>query len=356
MAILQALLAFVFRSLGRILNTAFGWATTLLFGKVPAKKQIYLSITTFGSVAWLVFALGIAFPRFSAFLLAFVTLPEWFNDNWIRLVMLAGAVLIPPITGVLSMVMVDPADRPKTLGGRVKRVLKGYPYTFGLAVTILMMVVFAPVMKVQQLLRRWRVQHVPMLVELDDYLDVVNDLQEALKRGGIETTRKRAPWMLRAPTKLLTMFAGDEFQKLMADNMTMLVGERCEVLLHPSDLIIRGRDLNVSRAHATLTEMLTFTKAYMTWDKEANKLEDRLRRIWLGIMDARERKGTFDRKSLDELRAIERDLRKLEVTYDEWEVLFREKLQVERCLLRTAAGVDADRTETALEQLERKAA
>src|SRR5438874_10721463 len=103
MLVLQALIAAIFRSLGRILNTAFGWATILLFGKVPASRQVYLSITTFGSVIWLFVALGIAFPRLAAFMLAFVTLPAWFNDNWIRLVMLASAILIPPIVGVLSM-------------------------------------------------------------------------------------------------------------------------------------------------------------------------------------------------------------------------------------------------------------
>ena len=32
MAIIQGLIAAVFRSLGKILNTAFGWATIMLFG------------------------------------------------------------------------------------------------------------------------------------------------------------------------------------------------------------------------------------------------------------------------------------------------------------------------------------
>lgn len=346
MALLQALLAFVFRSFGRILNTAFGWATTLLFGKVPAKRQIYLSLTTFGSVLWLFVVLGIAFPRFAAFMLAFVTLPAWVNDNWVRFAMLIAALLIPPIVGALSMLMVDPSDRPKTGKGKAKRVLQGYPYTFGLALTILCMVIVAPFMKLRALVKGWKTQHIPMIVELQDYLDVVNDVQAALAQGGIRTRRERATWLLRAPTKLLTIFAGDEFHKVMADNLTVLVADCCEVLLHPSDLVIRGSELQASRLHATLTERLAFTKAYLTWDKEANKLEDRLRKIWLGIMDARERKGTFDRRSFVELNAVEVELGKLQISYDEWEVLFREKLQVERTLLRTAAGIDLDRAET----------
>jgi len=48
MAIVQALLALVFRSAGRLLNMVFGWATMMLFGKVPQDRQIYLSIIAFG--------------------------------------------------------------------------------------------------------------------------------------------------------------------------------------------------------------------------------------------------------------------------------------------------------------------
>src|SRR5207237_412016 len=67
MAILQLILTSIFRSLGKILNTAFGWATALLFGKVPEKRQIYLSVIAFASILWLVVLLGVVFPRFAAF-------------------------------------------------------------------------------------------------------------------------------------------------------------------------------------------------------------------------------------------------------------------------------------------------
>jgi len=39
-AIVQVLLAAVARSAGRILITAVGWATAMIFGRVPEKRQI----------------------------------------------------------------------------------------------------------------------------------------------------------------------------------------------------------------------------------------------------------------------------------------------------------------------------
>src|SRR4051812_37161005 len=102
MAIFQVLFAALSKQASKLLNTAFGWATTMLFGKVPADRQIYLSLISFGSVLWLVVVAGVAFPRVGTFLLTFVPLPKWVDTTWIRIAMLAGAALIPLFVGFLS--------------------------------------------------------------------------------------------------------------------------------------------------------------------------------------------------------------------------------------------------------------
>lgn len=355
MALLQGLFAAIFRSLGKILNTAFGWATTLLFGKVPARKQIYLSAASLGSLAWLLAVLGIASPRIAAFLLAFVTLPDWFNDNLIRLIMLGVAALVPPIVGVLSILMVDPEDRPQGFGGKAFAILRGYPYTIGLSLTFLLMMLFAPIMKVGALVKRWTQQHVPIVVESEDYETVVTDLEAALEEGGVETRREPATWLVRFPTKVLTFFAGRTLARFVASELVTLRGKDLEVLLHPSDLIIRGREKVVAHVRAVLAERLTFTEAYFTYEKEAHAIEDRLRDLHQGMVERGER-GVFDRSAFAALEKIEADLRRLELPFEEWEVLFREKLQVERMLLGTGLGLAAYHDETAIEKLAREAA
>jgi len=47
MAILATLFAFLGRQLQRILTTVLGWASTLLFGRVPADRQLILVLVTF---------------------------------------------------------------------------------------------------------------------------------------------------------------------------------------------------------------------------------------------------------------------------------------------------------------------
>jgi hypothetical protein len=337
MAIFQGLFAAIGRQAGKLLNMVFAWATVMIFGKVPEGRQIYVSIIGLGSIAWIIAVLGILFPAFATFMLGFVKPPDWVDDNWIRLGMLAAALLLPLVVGLVSLLLLDPGDRPAGPGGKAKSVLKGYRFTPGLAITLILMVIFAPILKLKPLARRWTSQHVPIMVEEADYLDIINEIQQALKLAGWETERRAASWMLRMPTKLFTLVAGGDKSNLVADNLTLLQSQQLEVTLHPSDLVISGKKVDVAHARATVAEQLAFSKAYMTWNKEANELEDRLTALW-DRMQA-DGKGFVRAEAPEELSAIEDKLKEVEVPYEEWEVLFRKKLLVERGLLQVAAGV-----------------
>lgn len=333
MAIIQALLAIVLRSAGRLLNTAFGWATIMLFGKVPRDRQMYLSAIAFGSVIWLIALLTIGLPAVGAFLFAFVTPPPWLDRKWIRLGMLAAAIVIPALIGWLSTHMVAREQRPRGARATVLAILRGYPYTFGLALTLIVMTVFAPVLKLRDLGRRWTTAHVPVMIEPGDYLDVVDEVRQALDAGGLPTTPKRAGWTLRLPTRILAVFARRPLADVMAERLTRLHGEHVEVLVHPSDLVISGRETDAAHARAIVSEHLTLTKAYLTWDKDANDLEDRLRGVW---RDLAARRTAQARATLAD---VVTRLHALNVPYEEWEVLFRETLLAERALLRRDSGV-----------------
>lgn len=326
MALVQALLAMVFRSAGKLLNTAFGWATVLLFGRVPDDRQIYLSGVAFGSVLWLIALVGLAFPAIAGFLVAFASPPEWIKP-WIRIAMLVAVLVIPALVGWLSTRMVDPEDRPSTL----RAIGRGYPYTIGLALTLLIMTVFAPIMKVRDLARRWTSDHIPVVIEPEHYPRVVDEVRAALESGGLRTTPQKAPWMLRAPTKILTLFAGRALG-VSGVPLQQLVGEKSQVLLHPSDLVISGREGEVAHARAVLAERLTVTHAYLTWTKDSNEVEDDLRRVWADLAAHRATEAA------DRLTGIERKLHALTVPYEEWEVLFRQTLLAQRDLL----ALDAD--------------
>lgn len=336
MAIVQALLAALARQTGKLLNTVFGWATITLFGKVPQSKQTYLSIIALGSVIWIVLVVGVIFPEAGVFLLSFVNLPEWVQEEWVRPGMLAAALLLPALIGLVATRLNDGADQPKGARAIVQRILQGYPYTVATALAVILMALFAPILKLRTVAKRWSTEHLPMIVEDHDYTQVVQDVEKALDNAGYPVTRASAGFMLRLPIKVLKFFAGKGRSSLVGDELAKLVSEKVELILHPSDLVISGNKYDAARVRAIVAEQLAFSRAYQTWSKEANELEDRLGELWKQAKAG----GLLDRTAqIEELQQIERALRDAKIQHEEWEVLFREKLLVERGFLQIAAGV-----------------
>jgi hypothetical protein len=62
----------------------------------------------------------------------------------------------------------------------------------------------------------------------------------------------------------------------------------------------------------------------MTWTADAQRLEDKLRKIWLGT------EASNGRRRGKSLPAVDRDLKTAELPFEEWEVLFRKELLLER--------------------------
>ena len=271
---LGVIFAFIGRQLGRVLTLAFNWATIVLFGRVPQDRQLYLSGMALTALLWPIVIAGIAFPSFTTFLLGFFTVPDWASP-WVRLAMLALAIVLPLVNGALSARLPDEGTRPKgrTLAATV---LRGYPNSVALFVVLIWMMVVAPVGQIRALLRRWESAHVPIAVKPGGYDTVVQDLAGALDRAGIEVTRRRAHWAYELPGKVLAVLGGDTVRALVPVELAELVGNGFEMTLHPMDLSLLGRKKTLSHARAAIVRELTYTEAYQTWSKEAQALEDRL--------------------------------------------------------------------------------
>lgn len=341
MAILQAGIAIALHSLGRIAGTVLGWATVLLFGTVPQERQVYLSGIVFASVIWMVVVIGIAWPSAGTWLLGFVTLPRWVNPGAVRLAMLGAAVLLPPLIGLGSLFLAPPETRPRG-AARARAAVRGYRYTSGLAVALLVLCVVAPAIQFRNLVRRRTTRHVPVIIRARDYREVAGDVQRALEEGGLSTARRPAGPALQLPSRILPALAGETGDRLVASELVQLTGDTIEVLLYPFALMISGPQRDVARAQAILAEHLTFTKAYMTWTPEANRVEDDLRALRAEIAACRSDPQSGERCRA-RLRAVERQLQTVRIPYEEWEVLLRGKLLVERELFLAREPEGADR-------------
>ena len=303
--------AFIGRQLGRVLTLAFNWATILLFGRVPQNRQLYLSGMALTALLWPIVLVGIAFPSFATFVLAFFTVPDWAKP-WVRLVMLVLAIVLPLANGALSARLPDEDKRPQ---GRalITTILRGYPNSLALFLVLAWMMVVAPLGQIRALIKRWDSVHVPIAVKPGGYDTVVTDLAAALDRAGIHVQRRRAHWAYELPGKVLAVLGGETVRALVPTQLTELVGDGFRMTLHPMDLSLLGRKKILSHARGAIVRELTYTEAYQTWSKEAQALEDRLMKAALGE---------------DDLDAIGTELNERDFDFEEWEILYRLLLQV----------------------------
>ncbi|MDQ3691736.1 MAG: hypothetical protein M3406_17225 [Chloroflexota bacterium] len=324
----RTLIAFIGRQVGRIVQMAFGWATILLFGRVPQRKQLLLAGVALGSILWVVTLVGVAFPDVGAFLVAIVPAPDFIDEGWIRLAMLVLGFVLPLAVGAGGLFLMDAADRPAGIGGKVVQVLRGYPYAAVLALVIGFLLIVAPIFKLRTIIKRWEDAHIPIVIKPDGYEQVADQLEAAVDAAGLELTRVRAPRVLEAPSRLLAAVGGESVRRLVPERLVMLRATGLEVTIHPSDVSMAGSKEAVARARAAIADRLTRTEAYLTASEEAQEIEDALR----PLHDPADPTGREE--ALTTLAVIDDRLKKLTVPYEEWEVLYRQRLQVERDLLR----------------------
>lgn len=323
MAILAGLASILGRFAGRLLNTTLGWASILLFGKVPQQKQTLLLMIVLGSLGWVALVVGVIVPDVGSVLIAFVPLPDFVEEGWVRLAMLAGALLLPLVIGAATIFVTAAEQRPKG-AALIKTVLRGYPFTIVLAVTIVILAAVATTRRLRALSKHWQDTHVPVIVKPGAYEQVLRLIHEVLGRAGMDLTIREAPKMVSLPPRMLDWAAGG-LGALVPDNLMVLSSADLELLVYPSDLAISGTQAKVAAARAAVVSSLTHAPAYMTYSKQAQDFEDDIEQA---------SKSGLDEASLAEL---DRRLASLTVQFEEWDTLYRERLQLEHDLTPAAS-------------------
>ncbi len=324
MAIVASLFALVGRFVGRVLTTTLGWASVLLFGRVPQDRQVWLAVLTFGSLAWVALAVGVVLPDVGAILLAAFPLPDWVPEYLVRLAMLGGAILLPAVLGAVTLLLQDPEDRPKG-ADLAKQVARGYALVPTLAVTLVLLAIAGTMRKLDSVVHRRQDAHIAVVVRPGRYDALVATLEDTLRAGQLITSRAAGPSVLTVPAKLLAKVGGGGIGRLVPDRLVELRGPEVKVSIYPADLAITGSRDAVPKARALVARDVPSRDAWFTTSKEAQKLEDEL--AALEGADAATRESR--------LPALDARLLDLEIDQETFEVLYRRRLQL-------AVPADAD--------------
>jgi hypothetical protein len=340
MAILQALFALISKSAGKVLNAIFGWAVRALFGRTTAREQMFLSGLVGAAVAWPLLVVGAVFPKTGALLLAFVPIPHWVPSWIVRVVWLGLAALVPFSVG-LAMAAKAPASAPKE--GFVKRLLRGFPITIGLAAAFLIMFVSVPLIRFWALVKKQTSADVPLATDTDAYHEVAALTFGVLNRHGLELHPAVPGWWVSAPTPIQSWFGGEAFRAFVPQKLEYFESRRLSISFYPSGVVLRGVPHEVTWAHGLLAEAVVHSRGLQTTDPAAQDLERQIQRIWK-VFDEEPQAHVNSPRLLGRARELTSDLGKLNVTFDDWQLLYRQILQLERALAGKTQLLDAKPT------------
>jgi hypothetical protein len=318
MVIVQGILELLRRSLGRVFQSIFGWSVHVLFGAVAREEKTLLAAAVAAAATWPVLAVGSVFPRAAAFVLAFVPLPRSVPAGLLRAGWIVLALAVPLFVG--WVVQKRSAD-----GYSLRRILSGFPITLGIAAAFLVAFFVVPVQKLAALVRGEKADFVPLIVE-EPHRDAVGGaLRKALAAAGLALKERVAPRLQRVISAILraTSVAAGRGD---AAPPRYYGSERLSVTIHPNGVDLRGRPSAVLLAHAVIAERATELPTLQTTDPEAQELESRIRRCWAGRPEAPA--GSRRR----ELRSLARELPLLDCPFEEWEIVYRQVLQLHLAL------------------------
>jgi hypothetical protein len=327
-AILQALISYLGKSAGKALNAIFGWAVLALFGTVSPKEQTMLSVVVASAAAWPILIVGVIVPKIALAVVAFVPLGKSVPSLWLRLVWIGLALLVPIVVGTVIAARGSKDHMPEPAW---KRLLRGFPVTLGLASAFFLMLVIAPIQRIATVVRRREVVRIPAVMAKGVTAESMAALAGELERNGIALRPQKAPWHQRAPSKILLKIGGRPFAAMASEHVEYRRNRELELTVLPNETILRGVPEQVGQARALCAEVYGPRPIIQTFNAEARDLELHAKRIWSIYCEqprAHRRALPLERR-ITELSA---QLSRLNLPWDDWQLLYRLLLQVDRAL------------------------
>ena len=328
MGILQALFSFIRRSSMKVVQAIFGWAVQALFGTPKESERTLLAGVVAVSAAWPYLLIGVAFPKAAALVIAFVPLSDRVPDGLVRAIWIALALLVPVLVGIVLARRGDVAGPGESFWMRAAR---GFPVTIAIGLGFFVAFVTSPVRRLTTLARRWEEEHLPLILETKDYHSTAEQLRAVLFAAGLQVRSAKPPWLLTAPSRVIRALGGTTLRKRMPPNLQFYRSPELEVVIQPNGVTVRGEKPVAARAHGILSEEATLTPGLQTTDPAAQGLEKELKdiwRVWTADPSHHEKSGVL----LSRVEDVAGELDKTFLEYDQWQVLYREILQMHRAI------------------------
>ena len=325
MPFLPLVLLLAGQAISRSASFALGWATALFFGQIPGNKGRMVSVMSLISVAWVILVVGFGIPLVAGAVAdGLGVVSRNFDVDSVHGLGLTLAILLAPpiVAGIAELAGFE--DGRSWLRW-LRRVPVSYPATASLGASVLQMLLIAPVITIQRIRRGRVLLQVPLLMRPgsseEKLSEAVAGALRGLHLGEVARGRVEGPisWPLRTVGYAARHLLG---ASVRGDPVHLRVGE-LELFAYATDVAVLGKEGLAHRARAALERELALGEVYLTWSEGSQALEDELIRV--------HEAAHSDRATLvAELDRLQERIDAASLPSDEWDVLYRLRLQMEQ--------------------------
>ena len=329
MPFLPAILLLAWQALSRGAAFGLGWATALFFGQIPGNKGRVVSVVGLIGAAWVIATVGAGLPVAVALLgQAVGILPRTILqvNPWLIVALGAALVLLPP----LSVAFVEFAgfDRKRSLRRWLTRVPTSYLLAGSIGLAVLQMIVITPILVIRRRREGRTIIQVPVVISgAEGKEDLATDLERLLNALGHSVVREELKGPMSWPLRTMEYAARSMLNTVVEGRPIRLTAGRVEVIIHATDVSITAPDRDAYRIRAAIERELALSPtAFLTWSEDSQKLEAALLKV-----NAERRNGASGLASfVKRLDEVQDRIDRASLKSDEWNLLYRVRLQVER--------------------------
>lgn len=318
-------LLFVWHVFGRAASFALGWATSLFFGEIPGNKGRVLSAAAVISLAWVLLltvvgpllVIGIAGDA-----AGLVDLRAWNIHPAQVMLPVVGLVVIPPTVTVMGELSHFHEDRSVRRG--IGTLPLSYPIALSLGTGFLLMLLVTPVVLLRHAREGRATEHIALVVKEGRFDQLADDLERWTgELAGVPCTRQELTGVVSWPMRTMRFAAAHLLRSVVTADPVRLRAGDVEVSVFATNLSVTAPRDDVYRWRAALHKRLALTEAYFTWSEEPQRFEGELMRLQQSPDLALEER-------IAALERLQEQIDAAKLKSDEWEVLYRLRLQIER--------------------------
>lgn len=330
MPFLPFVLLLAWQALSRSASFALGWATALYFGQVPGREGRALAVVSLVSAGWVIVVIGFGIPLVvGASLEAAGIIERTFDVALVHYAALASAVVGTP-PAVAAVVVIAGFQHERSFASWLRLVPVSYPATFLLGLSVLQMVAWTPFLLIQRLRQHRTLVQVPLVMRAGtqdgDLLEGVREALASIDVTDVAAEEATGPtaWPMRTVGFAVRHLLG---AVVRGDPVKLKVGDDIEVFAYATNISILGPAEEAHLIRAAVERELAFRDAHITWNEEAQAFEDQL----MGVHA--ESNGDVDaiRERLD---GLQDRIDRATLSSEDWNVLYRLRLQIEHRVTR----------------------